>query len=268
MGATDGAGGGGRISVELADEIGRIVLDQPRARNAISAAMWAALPDAVAGLETDPRVKVVVVTGAGTEAFSAGADISEFATVYATPAAARAQNDLVRAGQQALFDCAKPTIAVIRGPCVGGGCGLALHADLRFAATSAVFAIPPARLGTVYSFADARRLVEKVGQSRAADLLFSGRTVAAEEALRIGLVDFVHPDETLEGAVSAYLAGLCRLSQLSLRSQKAILREIASGAAEETPAARRLLDEAFAGEDFREGYAAFLEKRRPEFPFR
>ncbi len=269
--ATGSAGegaAGGRLVIERDGEVARILLDNPAARNAISASMWRSLVAAVAGLDADPAVKIVIVEGAGREAFSAGADISEFAEVYATAESARAQNDLVRAGQQALHDCRKPTVAVIRGPCVGGALGLALHADLRFSGESGRFAIPPARLGTVYSFADARRLVQRVGEARAADLLFSGRTVEAAEALAIGLVDRVVPDEELHGAVEHYATGLCRLSQLSLRNQKAILREIAAGHADETPRARALFDEAFASEDFREGYNAFLEKRRPSFPYR
>jgi enoyl-CoA hydratase/carnithine racemase len=257
----------GRIGVERAGAVATMLLDNRPARNAIDRAMWRALPDVTADLEADPSVKVILLAGAGGEAFSSGADISEFASVYATAESAREQNDLMRAGIGALHDCAKPTIAVVEGPCVGGGLALALHADLRFAAASARFAIPPARLGTVYAFDDTKALVARVGHGRAADLLFSGRTVAAEEALAIGLVDRVVPDAELRGTVDAYAEGLCRLSQRSIRHQKTILREIWNGAASETERARALFDASFTSEDFREGYNAFLEKRRPAFPF-
>lgn len=222
--------------------------------------MWQALPevcDRLAG------ARVVVVTGAG-GAFSVGADIAEFDTVYADEQGIRAANDVVRTAQQALADLPCPVIAQIDGVCVGGGCGLALHADLRFASDRSKFAITPARLGLAYSFEDTARLVRTVGMSSAKDILFSARLLAANEALRIGMVDFVVPAEAFEGAVEDYIATLAALSAESLAIAKATINTAAAGL-EPDDAFRARFEASFSGRDFREGVAAFREKRKPDF---
>lgn len=245
--------------------IARLVLNRPAKHNAINLDVWHSLPRIAAEIDADPAIKAVVVTGAGGKAFSSGADIGEFAEVYATPESSRAYNDAVRAGFHAVERLSKPTVAMIQGVCVGGGCGLALNCDLRFAAAGARFGITPAKLGLVYSFADTKRLVDTVGPARAKDILFSGRLVEAEEALRIGLIDRLLPAEALEAATLDYVTGLTALSQYTIRATKRIVQEMVDGADAETPDARRLFDESFAGIDFREGYAAFLDKRKPGF---
>lgn len=245
--------------------IARLILNRPGRHNAISLEMWQALPRLAAEIDGDPAIKAVIVTGAGGKAFSSGADIGEFATVYATPESSRAYNDAVRAGFHAVERIAKPTVAMVNGICVGGGCGLALNCDLRFAAEGARFGITPAKLGLVYSFADTKRLVDTVGPARAKDILFSGRLVEAEEALRIGLIDRLLPPDRLEAETVDYVTGLSRLSQYTIRATKRIVQEMVDGADAETPVSRRLFDDSFAGEDFREGYAAFLAKRPPGF---
>lgn len=255
---------GGALRLEVAEGVATVVLDRPAARNALTAAMWAALP-AVAARLAEGDVRVVLLRGAGERAFSGGADIAEFPEVYATAAAARAYNDAVRAGQDAVARLEKPVIAVVWGACVGGGCGLALACDLRFAAEGARFGIPPARLGAAYSFGDTRQLVDLVGPARARDILFSGRLLGAEEALRIGLCDRVIPEAGLWAAAEAYARELAGLSAVSLATSKRMIRSILDGAVAEGPEHRAWLDAAFAGPDFAEGYAAFLEKRAPRF---
>ena len=240
-------------------------LNQPAKHNAVSSAMWQALPEAVAAIEADAAIRVVLVRGAGGRAFSAGADISEFAHVYSDPGRTEAYNAAVRAGQAALRHLARPVIAVIDGVCVGGGCGIALACDLRFASTAARFAITPARLGLAYSYADTAQLVEKVGPARAKDILFSGRMLPAEEALSIGLIDRVVEAAELEGVVRNYAQDLALLSQTSIRAAKAIVNMLVDDGAETRPEAARIAAESFEGPDFAEGFRAFTEKRKPDF---
>jgi enoyl-CoA hydratase/carnithine racemase len=256
---------GGALTVTRAGPVATVALNRPEARNALTRAMWQALPPLAADLAADPSVRAVILRGAGERAFSGGADIAEFPEVYATAEAARAYNDDVRAGQDAVARMPKPVIAAVLGACVGGGCGLAIACDLRFAGAGARFAIPPARLGAAYSFADVKQLVELVGPARAKDMLFSGRMVPADEAWRIGLADRAVPDAEVIAAAESYAAGIAELSAASLEAAKRMVQAVRDGVADETPELRRLFDDTFAGPDFAEGYAAFLEKRRPRF---
>jgi enoyl-CoA hydratase/carnithine racemase len=241
--------------------IARLTLNAPASKNAISRAMWQALPD-IAAFLTDSDTRVLIVTGGG-GAFSAGADISEFESIYATPGSAAAANATVRAGQQAIRDIPFPVIAMIEGACVGGGCGLALSCDLRFATDSAFFAITPARLGIAYSAADTWALMEKVGPARAKDILFSARRLPASEALSIGLIDRVLPPDTLASETDAYAAVLAELSPASHRMTKATINALSTppDAVHLTAAFEAL----FTGPDFAEGRRAFLDKRKPAF---
>lgn len=242
--------------------IARLTLDAPASRNAISRAMWAALPQIADRLGADPTTRALIVTGAH-GAFSAGADIAEFEAAYATPDTAAATNALVRAGQQAIRDLPFPVIAMIEGPCVGGGCGLALSCDLRFAADTAVFAITPARLGIAYSAADTWSLMEKVGAAAARDILFSARRLAAPEALAIGLIDRSLPPETLHDATQTYAEALSDLSPASHRVTKATINALSTPP--ETGHLTPAFDALFTGPDFAEGRSAFLEKRKAAF---
>lgn len=252
----------GRLTL-VRERIAVVTLDAPSTRNAMTRAMWAALPDIAARIAADHDVRAVLVTGAG-GAFCAGADISEFETVYGTEATARDYNALVRAGQQALRDLPRPVIAAIEGPCVGGGCGLALSCDLRFAGEGAVFAITPARLGIAYGPADTMALVEKVGPARAKDILFSARKLAADEALSIGLVERVVPAGSAVAAAQAYAESLAALSPASLAVTKRIVNGLIPVPAD--PSLMRDFEALFTGPDFAEGTRAFLERRPPRFP--
>lgn len=256
----------GALHLSITQGLATLTIDRPAARNALTRACWQALPEVAARLAADPAVRAVLIRGAGERAFSGGADIAEFPAVYASAESARAYNDAVRAGQDAVARLPQPVVAAIFGACVGGGCGLALACDLRFAAEGARFGIPPARLGAAYSFADTKQLVELVGPARAKDILFSGRLLPAEEALAIGLCDRVLPPETLIASAEAYLREVAALSRVSVATSKRMVRAIQDGADAETPELRALLDAAFASADFAEGYAAFLAKRPPKFP--
>ncbi|SMY08175.1 enoyl-CoA hydratase/isomerase family protein [Flavimaricola marinus] len=236
--------------------IARLILNRPDRRNAMTAAMWAVIPEICDRLAQD-GTRVLIVTGAGDKAFCAGADISEFETVYGTPEATAAYNGYVRTAQARLRDLACPTIADVRGVCYGGGCGLALACDFRVASADSTFAITPAKLGLAYSPSDTWQLIEKVGMPRAKDLLLTGRAVTAAEALRIGLIDRLDEDAT---ALAEHLANLAP-------SALSAIKAISNGLSEPSlrPDLQAVFEATFAGPEFREGYSAFLEKRRPNF---
>lgn len=237
-------------------EIARLILDRPDRRNAMTAAMWAVIPE-ICDRVTRDGSRVLIVTGSGNAAFCAGADISEFETVYGTPETTAAYNRDVRLAQARLRDLACPTIAEVHGVCYGGGCGLALACDFRVASAGATFAITPARLGLAYSPADTWQLIEKVGMPRAKDLLLTGRAVTAQEALDIGLIDRIDDSAT---ALADHLAGL---APAALGAIKAICNGL--GLPSPRPDLQAIFEATFAGPEFREGYSAFLEKRRPDF---
>ena len=255
------------VRLDLEPPLAWIVLNQPERRNALNEKMWAQLPERLKEAEAREDVKVVIVCGEG-KAFAAGADISEFESVYQTPETTAAYQDKVRRANEVLANLNRPTIAMIRGACVGGGCGLALACDVRFAAEGARLGITPAKLGLAYSLSDSKRLVDAVGLSRARDMLFTGRLLETNEALRIGLVDRVVPAEELNGATRAYAATLTEVSQFSIRQMKTFLAAIRDGQAGEDEASWSAYLAGFSGEDFKEGYTAFNEKRSPDFKFK
>ncbi len=245
-------------------EVAELVIDRPDKRNAMSVEMWSQLPGLCAEIDADDAVKVVVVRGEGPH-FCAGADISEFGARRATPEAAEAYGDVVDAATRALTGMRKPSIALIRGFCIGGGSELAMACDLRFADRTASFAITPAKLGIVFNFASTRRLVALTSPSFASYLLYSGERVSAEHALRVGLIDRVEDADALDAAVGDFATTICSRSQVSVQGSKAIIAEIVSGADEAGEDARRLTFDAVNSADYREGVEAFLAKRPPRF---
>jgi enoyl-CoA hydratase/carnithine racemase len=255
------------ISLIIDAPIARIRLDRPERRNAMTRAMWLALPGLCAEIADREDVLVVVLEGARGH-FCAGADIGEFATVYRDAEATRDYSDAIQQALKALLAVDRPTIAALRGNAIGAGLSLALSCDLRFCADDAHLSTPPAKLGALYGFIETRRLVETVGPARAKDLLFSGRRVPCAEALAIGLVDRLVSAASLERTIDDYAAELAALSQYSIRGAKRAVDAVAAGLAGETPAFRDLVERAGLGEDFAEGRAAFLAKRKPVFRFR
>jgi enoyl-CoA hydratase/carnithine racemase len=252
------------IELEIDGPIAQLVLNRPEKRNALDRAMWAAIPELAAKLARERAVRVVIVRGAP-DAFCAGADIAEFDAVFASVAAARAYQELVHAAYDAIAALARPTIAMIRGACFGGGCALALCCDLRYADPSARFCIPPARLGLAYSLAETKRLVDLVGPAAAKEMLMGARVIDAEEALRLGLATRLFPAAELEDATFAFARRLCALSQFTIAATKEVVAAILAGATAETARSRALFEAQFEGPDLAEGRRAFLEKREPDF---
>jgi len=242
-----------------------LVLNRPAKHNALTLQMWRSLPRILRDLETDSTVRVLVVRGAGDEAFAAGADISEFATVRADPASAREYSATVAAAEHALANFRWPTIALIHGFCVGGGLEIALACDLRWASRTARFGITAARLGIVYSLLATRRLTSIVGSSHARDLLYSGRLIGSEEARAIGLVNEVCAPDALDAQTQDYARLLSQQAPLSQHGAKRMLQHLAGDVEMTESDLAALVDRSYESHDYREGVRAFLEKRRPRF---
>ncbi|MET9254815.1 enoyl-CoA hydratase/isomerase family protein [Streptomyces sp. NPDC003717] len=235
----------------VADSVATVVVHHPAKRNAMTAAMWRAVPELLDALADDPAVRVLVLTGAG-GTFCAGADISTL-----RESAEEAQGLAGRA-EEALAAFPKPTLAAVRGHCVGGGAQLAAACDLRFAAHSALFGVTPAKLGVVYPASATRRLTALVGPATAKYLLFSGELIDAGRALRTGLVDEVLPEEELDARVGEFTRILASRSLLT----QAAAKEFVAG---RTDRAAHWAAQAAGSGDTAEGVAAFLERREPRF---
>jgi enoyl-CoA hydratase/carnithine racemase len=252
------------ILVEQDGAIATVVFNRPNMRNAISLAMWREIREVTDRLAKEESVRAVVYRGAGTGAFASGADISEFKEVRKDIASAKAYNRETEAARTAIRVCPKPTVAMIYGYCMGGAMAIAMACDLRFAAEGAKFGIPAARLGIVYGLESVRQLVDLVGPSRAKDILFSGRTFDAHEAVRMGFINRVLPVGALEAYTFDYLRQLTANAPLSIQGAKEMIEGIVSGNVQEDQL-RQLVIAVFDSHDYREGVQAFLEKRPPRF---
>lgn len=256
------------IRLETAPPLAEIVLNQPERRNALSVDMWAAIPGMVAAANADPEVKLILIHGGDAGAFAAGADISEFETIYATAESAKASGQRIADALEAIEASEKPVIAAIEGACVGGGVSLAMAADLRVAGADAKFGVTPGRLGLVYPAGDTRRLLAAIGPGATKDILFTGRIFPAAEAESIGLIDRLVDAGTALHAARQWAGEIAAISQWSVRATKQMIRGLQSGWSDQTPDAHSLFLNGFSNEDFQEGYRAFLEKRSAKFTYR
>jgi enoyl-CoA hydratase len=256
----------GKILADVDGHIGWLTFNHPERRNAMSLEMWRGVGDALAAFQDDPAVHVVVMKGAGGRAFVSGADISEFDQHRASADQKKAYGDITAYGNRwlRLFD--KPLVAMIQGFCIGGGLAVSLAADVRFATPGSLFGIPAAKLGLGYDFGGIAALARLVGPSVARDILFSARFLPAEEALRIGLINRVVPDEDLEAEVRAYASLIVANAPMTVRAAKAALQQWERDPADRDLAkVSALVDACFDSDDYREGRRAFAEKRKPEF---
>ena len=253
------------IYLETSGHFAEIVLNKPEKRNALSIDTWARLPGFIKDAESNNGVKVIIIHGGKSGAFAAGADISEFEEIYATSESAAASGRVMGNAMAAVENCAKPVLAAIEGPCVGGGVSLAMCADIRIAAETAKFGVTPAKLGLVYPAADTRRLMQCIGISKTKDLLFTGRIFPADEALSMGLVDRLSSSGKALSDARNFGDEIAAVSQWSNRAIKQMIKGLQSGWSDDSAEAMTLFTDGFGNSDFEEGRKAFLEKRHAKF---
>ncbi len=251
--------------------IGTLTFNNPERHNAVSLEMWNAATDVLEAFGQDPDLRVVVLTGAGGKAFVSGADISKFESERASADAVAIYNAAVERFSQTLADYPLPTIAKIRGFCIGGGLGIVTGCDLRIANEAARFGIPAAKLGLGYGHQNIRRLMTLDRTAvHVNEMLFTARHVDAAEALRMGLVNRVVPDGENGAEIDAYVQQLAETiagnAPLTIRAVKTIVRELARDEPDRDLAAcDDLVKQCFDSADYKEGRRAFLEKRKPVF---
>ena len=255
------------ILVEQRDGIATVIFNRPDQRNAFNYLMWLELQRVTVDLETSPDVRVVVFRGAGDEAFSAGADIKDFDLYRNNEAKARIYSSAVEGAFDAVETISKPTIALMKGYCVGGGFELTHACDLRIAADNARMGITAARLGISIGYREIRRLAQLVGRAGTLDILLTGRLMDAQEALRLGLVNQVVSPEEIEEHTYGLAEQVARLAPLSHKAHKQMIRTVLEGPdlKDLSPEQEALPFSHFNTEDFHEGRRAFVEKRRPKF---
>jgi len=256
----------GLVAAKTTDGLGWLVFDNPAKLNALSPGMSEDALAVIEAYEADPAIKVVIMRGAGEKAFISGGDISSFEKTRSdAEAAARARKipDLLA---RRMTDLNKPLIAMIHGFCLGGGLGMALNADLRFASSDAKFGIPAAQRGVAYPPEGLKKLVDLVGPSVAKDIMFSARRLDAEEALRIGLINRIVPPNELEGNTIEYARGLCNNAPLSIQASKFFINQLGLERAQRDDGRiKEMQTRAANSEDFKEATRSFMEKRKPVF---
>lgn len=253
------------LTLEIEGPIAWIVASNPERMNAFTAGMWGRIPEHVRAAESDPKVRVIILRGAGSRAFSAGADISEFESARAGDAAAN-YDRLNHEAFSALLAAEKPVIAMIHGFCLGGGLGIAACADLRIADPKAQFSIPAAKLGLGYNPRWMAPLLALAAPAFIKEMIFTGRRFTAEEALRIGLINRLVETDALEAAVRALAGEIAGNAPLTLRAAKLAVDELVRRPEHpDTTALDAAVKACFESDDYAEGRRAFLEKRKPQF---
>src|SRR6476661_10374096 len=256
----------GKILQSVRDGVGVITFNNPDKRNAMSLEMWEGLGHALVELRDDPDVRVVIMVGAGDKAFVSGADISQFEKTRHNAEASEEYSRRSAAQRALLADYPKPTIACIRGFCLGGGMQVAMLADIRIAAEHSQFGIPAAKLGIAYGYDGLKNLVSLVGPSWARLLMYTGMRIDAAEAERIGLVDRVLPDAELWNATLDIARTISGNAPLAIKAAKITIAQVLKDPDKrDMDAIKQIGTDCMDSEDFREGRRAFMEKRKPQF---
>jgi enoyl-CoA hydratase len=255
-----------RLLAEKKGGIGWITFNNPARHNAVSFEMWLKLPVVLAEFAADPEVRVIVLKGAGEKAFVAGADISQFKEKRSSEDAVLAYNKAADDASKALQECPKPTIAMVRGYCIGGGTAIAVNCDMRIASEDAKFGVPAGKLGLGYRFVGIKRLTDVVGPQFTAEIFFTARQFTAQEALQMNLVNRVVPAAELEKYTTDYATTIAGNAPLTLASVKASIIEcLKDPAKRDLDRLQKMVDVCYKSEDYKEGQAAFAEKRKPVF---
>ena len=247
-------------------KVGYLTFNNPERHNAVSLDMWEAAEGYLDDFRDDGNIRVVVVTGAGGKAFVSGADISKFENERATKEASDRYNAAVDRAYSAFYDFPKPTIAMIRGYCIGGGVGLALCCDMRICTEGSKFAVPAAKLSLGYRYEPLKKLVDVVGPSFAKEIFFTARQFTAAEAQMMGLVNRVVSDSELEGYVKNYADTIAGNAPLTIDSVKFIVAQtLRDESKRDLKTCEEMVQACFASNDYKEGRKAFMEKRKPVF---
>jgi enoyl-CoA hydratase len=255
-----------RVIAEIDGAIGWMIFNNLPRHNALSLDMWEAIPTVLTAFENDERVRVIVLRGAGEKAFISGADISQFEQQRSSPETTERYETIANEAGKRLAECRKPTIAMIRGYCIGGGLGVALGCDLRFAADDARFAIPAAKLGLGYRWQGVKKLLDIVGPASAKEIFFTGRQFTAAEAAAMKLVNRVVPAGEIEESVRATCGTIAANAPMTIAAVKDTIAELTKTVSEiDGAACDRIVAACFASEDYIEGRRAFMEKRKPQF---
>lgn len=246
--------------------VGTITISNPNKMNAMSVQMWMDLPKAIRAFDADPEVRVIVITGQGEKAFVSGADISQFDTLRSSPQTQKDYEDAVADSMIAPLECSKPIIAKIRGFCFGGGLGLAAACDIRICSDNSSFRMPAARLGLGYGHTGIKRFTDVIGLANATDIFVTARRFDAVDALRMGFVSRVCSVEEIDAVVEQYTQAISDNAPLTVAASKFIVRTVCAQPEEQDiPRAEEMVKICFASEDFKEGRAAFMEKRPAQF---
>jgi len=246
--------------------VGYVIFNNPERRNAVSLEMWEATAKILADFSNDDDIRVVVLTGAGDKAFVSGADISKFENERANEEAIARYNQTVERANAAIYEYPKPTIAMIRGYCIGGGVGLALSCDLRICSDDSRFAVPAAKLGLGYPYHGLKKLVDVVGVSFAKEIFYTARQFDAEEARTMGLVNRVVKAAELEGYVKKCAETIGENAPMTIATTKFIIGEVVKDETKRDLAkCAAMVKQCFESSDYTEGRRAFMEKRKPVF---
>ena len=256
----------GLIGAETTGGIGWLIWDNPSKLNALSPGMYEDALTVIEAYEADPAIKVVVMRGSGRRAFISGADITSFNKTRADAETALLAREAPEKLRLKLLNLDMPLIAMIYGYCLGGGMGMALNADMRFASTDSQFSVPAAVRGIAYAPAGLKQLVDLVGPSAAKDIMFSARRLKSDEALRIGLINRVVDAEELEAETIAYAQVLAANAPLSIKASKYFINQLGLERDQRDEARMEAMQrEAENSADFKEATQSFLEKRKPVF---
>jgi enoyl-CoA hydratase/carnithine racemase len=255
-----------KIISRRADGVGHVVFNNPERRNAVSLEMWQAVEGALDRFAADEEIRVVVLSGAGGKAFVSGADVSRFESERASEDATRLYSQKVGAANEAIYEFPKPTIAMIKGYCIGGGLGLAVCCDLRICSDNSKFGIPAAKLGLGYGYSGVKRLADLVGPAFTKEIFFTARQFDAEDARVMGLVNRIVKPDDLESYVKSYAETIAGNAPLTVKAAKFIANQTARDESKRDLAqAQAMVDACFASNDYTEGRRAFMEKRKPQF---
>ena len=253
-----------RIDARKEDGIGWLIFNNQARRNAVSVGMWEAMPRLLDEFAADASIRVVVLAGAGDKAFVSGADISQFEKQRSGPEAVQRYEELAEGAQLRLQTFDKPTVAMVRGYCLGAGVNIANVCDLRIAGDDARFGIPAARMGLGYRASSMKNLVDVVGAAYAREIMITARQFTAAEAKEMGLVHRVVPAAELEKFTREYCETIAGNAPLTMRAAKRIIGELIKGGYD-AALCRTWVKECFESADYAEGRKAFMEKRKPIF---